>query len=98
MTQPDALALGAANTVLMVVPMFHANSWGLAFAGERPEQTELPEASANTMLQASADHVVMLHCLPYAVCSAVSLALQYLWSERVWCYLGLVLMVHQSFT
>jgi hypothetical protein len=31
---PDALCLGAGSTVLMVVPMFHANSWGLNFAGE----------------------------------------------------------------
>lgn len=29
---PDALGLGAANTVLMVVPMFHANSWGLGYS------------------------------------------------------------------
>lgn len=28
----DALCLGASNTVLMIVPMFHANSWGLNFA------------------------------------------------------------------
>jgi fatty-acyl-CoA synthase len=33
MTQPDALCLGAANSMLMVVPMFHANSWGVNFAG-----------------------------------------------------------------
>eukprot|EP00882_Tetradesmus_deserticola_P001881 GHRQ01002017.1.p1 GENE.GHRQ01002017.1~~GHRQ01002017.1.p1 ORF type:complete len:566 (+),score=249.76 GHRQ01002017.1:439-2136(+) len=30
---PDALALSAASTILMVVPMFHANSWGLNFSG-----------------------------------------------------------------
>eukprot|EP00879_Flechtneria_rotunda_P024617 GHRR01026115.1.p1 GENE.GHRR01026115.1~~GHRR01026115.1.p1 ORF type:complete len:265 (+),score=70.67 GHRR01026115.1:511-1305(+) len=30
---PDALALGASSTILMIVPMFHANSWGLNFAG-----------------------------------------------------------------
>eukprot|EP00775_Hariotina_reticulata_P012260 gene12260-12398_t len=29
---PDALGLGANNTVLMVVPAFHANSWGMNFA------------------------------------------------------------------
>jgi fatty-acyl-CoA synthase len=29
---PDALDLRAGSTVLMVVPMFHANSWGLCFA------------------------------------------------------------------
>jgi len=28
----DCFAIGAAETVLMVVPMFHANSWGLAYA------------------------------------------------------------------
>lgn len=28
---PDALDLKSASTVLMVVPMFHANSWGIAF-------------------------------------------------------------------
>lgn len=28
---PDALDLKSASTFLMVVPMFHANSWGLAF-------------------------------------------------------------------
>jgi fatty-acyl-CoA synthase len=28
----DALCIGSSNTVLMVVPMFHANSWGLAFS------------------------------------------------------------------
>jgi hypothetical protein len=33
-TQPDALCLGAASSMLMVVPMFHANSWGVNFAGE----------------------------------------------------------------
>jgi fatty-acyl-CoA synthase len=32
-TAPDALALSAASTILMVVPMFHANSWGLNFSG-----------------------------------------------------------------
>lgn len=32
-TQPDSLALGAATTVLITVPLFHANGWGLAFAG-----------------------------------------------------------------
>eukprot|EP00879_Flechtneria_rotunda_P013367 GHRR01013957.1.p1 GENE.GHRR01013957.1~~GHRR01013957.1.p1 ORF type:complete len:477 (+),score=139.27 GHRR01013957.1:1442-2872(+) len=31
-TQSDALCLGSQNTVLMVVPMFHANSWGMNFA------------------------------------------------------------------
>lgn len=30
---PDALALGSSSTMLMVVPQFHANSWGIAFAG-----------------------------------------------------------------
>eukprot|EP00878_Enallax_costatus_P015485 GHUV01016220.1.p1 GENE.GHUV01016220.1~~GHUV01016220.1.p1 ORF type:complete len:332 (+),score=59.55 GHUV01016220.1:178-1173(+) len=30
---PDSLCLGAQSTVLMVVPMFHANSWGLNFSG-----------------------------------------------------------------
>ncbi|KIZ05685.1 fatty-acyl-CoA synthase [Monoraphidium neglectum] len=29
---PDALALGSSTTMLMVVPQFHANSWGIAFA------------------------------------------------------------------
>lgn len=33
-TQPDSLCLGAADSMLMVVPMFHANSWGVNFAGE----------------------------------------------------------------
>jgi fatty-acyl-CoA synthase len=28
----DALGAGAGDTVLMVVPMFHANSWGLAYS------------------------------------------------------------------
>jgi hypothetical protein len=32
-TAPDALALSAGSTILMVVPMFHANSWGLNFSG-----------------------------------------------------------------
>ncbi|WIA41363.1 hypothetical protein OEZ86_004955 [Tetradesmus obliquus] len=31
-TQPDALCIGAENSMLMVVPMFHANSWGVNFA------------------------------------------------------------------
>jgi fatty-acyl-CoA synthase len=30
--QHDALALSARDTLLMVVPMFHANAWGLPFA------------------------------------------------------------------
>lgn len=30
---PDVFDLSARDTVLMVVPMFHANSWGLAYAG-----------------------------------------------------------------
>ena len=30
--QVDSLALGSADTVLPVVPMFHANGWGLPFA------------------------------------------------------------------
>jgi fatty-acyl-CoA synthase len=30
---PDALGMGANNTVLMIVPAFHANSWGMNFAG-----------------------------------------------------------------
>ena len=29
---PDVLGVGAADVVLPVVPMFHANAWGLAFA------------------------------------------------------------------
>jgi len=29
---PDALGVGAGDTVLPVVPMFHANAWGLPFA------------------------------------------------------------------
>lgn len=29
---PDVFSLSARDTVLMVVPMFHANSWGLAYA------------------------------------------------------------------
>lgn len=29
----DVLNLSASDTILMVVPMFHANSWGLAYAG-----------------------------------------------------------------
>lgn len=31
--QPDALGIGANEIILPVVPMFHANSWGLAFTG-----------------------------------------------------------------
>ncbi len=30
---PDALCLQSASTVLVVVPMFHANSWGITFCG-----------------------------------------------------------------
>lgn len=30
--QPEAMNLSTAQTALMVVPMFHANSWGLAYA------------------------------------------------------------------
>jgi fatty-acyl-CoA synthase len=30
--QPDAIGLAARDTVLPIVPMFHANSWGLAFS------------------------------------------------------------------
>jgi fatty-acyl-CoA synthase len=30
--QPDAIGLSARDTVLPIVPMFHANSWGLAFS------------------------------------------------------------------
>jgi fatty-acyl-CoA synthase len=29
---PDALGVGSADTILPVVPMFHANAWGLPFA------------------------------------------------------------------
>lgn len=32
MTGVDAAALGSSSRVLAVVPMFHANSWGLVFA------------------------------------------------------------------
>ncbi len=32
MTGVDGAALGSASRVLAVVPMFHANSWGLVFA------------------------------------------------------------------
>jgi nicotinic acid phosphoribosyltransferase len=28
--------MGASSTILMVVPMFHANSWGLNFSGTMP--------------------------------------------------------------
>ena len=31
--QADAMALTSADTVLVAVPMFHANAWGLPFAG-----------------------------------------------------------------
>ena len=31
-TQTDVMGLSARDTVLMVVPMFHANAWGLAFS------------------------------------------------------------------
>ena len=30
--QPDAIGLSARDTVMPIVPMFHANSWGLAFS------------------------------------------------------------------
>ncbi len=30
---PDVFDLSATDSILMVVPMFHANSWGLAYAG-----------------------------------------------------------------
>jgi fatty-acyl-CoA synthase len=30
--QPDAIGLSSRDTVLPIVPMFHANSWGLAFS------------------------------------------------------------------
>lgn len=30
--QPDVMNLSARDTILMVVPMFHANAWGLTFA------------------------------------------------------------------
>jgi acyl-CoA synthetase (AMP-forming)/AMP-acid ligase II len=33
MTQPDVLALGSRDVVLVAVPMFHANGWGLPYAG-----------------------------------------------------------------
>jgi fatty-acyl-CoA synthase len=29
---PDASCLGSSSSMLAVVPMFHANSWGLAFS------------------------------------------------------------------
>ena len=31
MSMPDACCLTSATTVLAIVPMFHANSWALAF-------------------------------------------------------------------
>ena len=30
--QPDAFGLSSRDTVMPIVPMFHANSWGLAFS------------------------------------------------------------------
>ncbi|MCG8370702.1 MAG: long-chain fatty acid--CoA ligase [Proteobacteria bacterium] len=33
LSMPDVLGIAANETLLMVVPMFHANSWGLAYAG-----------------------------------------------------------------
>lgn len=32
MTHADAMCLGSADTVLPIVPLFHANSWGLVFS------------------------------------------------------------------
>jgi fatty-acyl-CoA synthase len=37
----DLLGLSAQDTVLMVVPMFHANAWGLAFSGPAPGATRV---------------------------------------------------------
>ncbi len=31
--QPDALGVGSTETVMPVVPMFHANAWGITFTG-----------------------------------------------------------------
>ena len=31
--QQDVMGLGAADTILPIVPMFHANAWGVAFSG-----------------------------------------------------------------
>ena len=50
---PDALGISAGDTILPVVPMFHANAWGLpyaaAFTGARlvsPARTSTPRASS----------------------------------------------------
>uniref|UniRef100_A0A383WNB5 AMP-dependent synthetase/ligase domain-containing protein n=1 Tax=Tetradesmus obliquus TaxID=3088 RepID=A0A383WNB5_TETOB len=47
-TAPDALALSASSTILMVVPMFHANSWGLNFSGVSSVHVVVPMFHANS--------------------------------------------------
>src|SRR4029434_4004954 len=34
----DGLALSAAESALLVVPMFHVNAWGMPYAGARSEE------------------------------------------------------------
>lgn len=63
--QADAMALTGADTVLVAVPMFHANAWGLPFAG--------PAVGANLVLPGrvtdgeSLARLINTHCVTVAV-------------------------------
>ncbi len=69
--QADAMALTARDTVLVAVPMFHANGWGLPFAG--------PAVGANMVLPGRSTDPRHLHSLIVNERVTVAAAVQTVW-------------------
>ncbi|MBW4052311.1 MAG: long-chain fatty acid--CoA ligase [Proteobacteria bacterium] len=79
--QADAIALTAEDSVLVAVPMFHANAWGLPFAA--------PAVGANIVLPGRSTDPEHLHALIVSERVTVAAAVQTVW-------LGLVEYVEKS--
>lgn len=79
--QADAIALTAQDTVLVAVPMFHANGWGFPFAG--------PAVGAKMVLPGRSTEPTHLHALIANERVTVAAAVQTVW-------LGLVEYVEKT--
>lgn len=89
MAMPDALSLSSATSIMAIVPLFHANAWGLVFGAPMfgsklvlPGQTPVSGARSNCLTRSL--------LLPASCWSACSSHVIHVWGARsgaqAWCF------------
>ena len=91
MAMPDALSLSSATSIMAIVPLFHANAWGLVFGAPMfGSKLVLPGHTPAPVSGARANCLTHSLLLPASCWSACSSHVVHVWGAKIeaqaWCF------------